>query len=1455
MNKPMIQWRALAIGFIWVLPAATYAAPGTLATQPLWLKDAVKHNVMFGVDDSGSMDFELLTTASDGVVWLDTNGSYVDSSNKLNNSGGKTVYLFPNGANTAAYNGKKWLDANGSSSSHFAVPPIKNYAFSRSPAYNKGYYDPSVTYEPWPSYGGHTFSNASVAATQFEAYSGFTGGGTLNLFQDLDTSSKGAEWGFTIRNANMVCDESGHKGADCGGTAPFEKHYTYYPATYYLVQDSGTYTYVPPPSGSPDSTNSVLLEAESGDASSPFDDNIDLEIISSLSTIDSHLTVAKESASNERFIGSLENFAINSTASPNFTQGSYSIEFEMPGSSASSTSIWFRVYAYDSAHDSFWVNLKGYGSTEITANTATWFSDSSSNQWNRFNTGSSPGNWHWVKWGDLELDPGSHLLSLMLRESGTYVDQIMVTTTSYTPSGIEDALPTIATTVARDCATDPDPSHYNDFVQNPGSYVGVDAIGLDGACLKKFTITGTDTDAYTNGSSVTRTVLQEKQNFANWFTYYRRRHQALRGALAESLYGVTGLNIGIYWIHSLASAITMRNIDVSADLNAFLTANYGTVPLAGGTPLRTALKYAGDQYMRTSSPVITKECQKNFSLLFTDGFNTETTVSGINNEDASAGAPYQDTYSATLGDVAYKYYTSNLRPALTTGKVDVPNACSVTPLDKSLDCNKNLHMNTYTVGLGAKGTIFGQTHDEVSDAYTTTPAWPDVSTAGNALQIDDLYHAAVNGKGEAFSADSPDQLKTSLADAIAQIISTIGTGSGVTFNTASLKADSNIFTTVFNSQGWIGDLQARSLDSVTGEVADDIEWSAAEELDDRNLVSDPRTILTFNGSDGVAFSWSNLTSAMQDDLKVAPNGVAETTTDFPLAQKRLSYLRGEITGKDEGFRVRESLLGDLINSKPLFVGTPSSAWPSTNPFGIDGNRHTSEFKNSTLTNGGARDRTSVVYVGGNDGMLHGFNANASSADAGKELLAYVPSFLASTTTTSGLHYLTDPDYKHRYYVDLDPVMQDVYIKTSSSATTRDWATILVGGAGAGGRGIFALDVTNPADFSATSSAPASTVLWEFDSGDDDDMGYITEPPLIAMMENDKWAVIFGNGYESTNGVAKLMILFIEEGLDGSWATTGDYLEISTGVGTSSDKNGLSAVAGIDTGKNSKVDRIYAGDLKGNMWAFNVSSASTGDWEVAYKQGSTPKPLFIAKDSSNAVQPITKAPNAVNHVAEKTGGAPNQLVMFGTGQYVVDGDVASTQKQTIYTVWDHGTRDLTRTNLVERDLSLDTNKVSISSTGSAITWNNKDGWYADLDALSSTSTGGERITQRPVFRLDKGLGVMAFFSTNAPSTDACAQGGKSALYCLPVDNGLNAGRSVCDLNQDGSFTDADKKGGTVLNLLVSEVSLLGDKVYFNETINESGELNSSTKTVDSDIQSDSNNSRTGRLGWHELVDED
>ena len=332
--------------------------------------------------------------------------------------------------------------------------------------------------------------------------------------------------------------------------------------------------------------------------------------------------------------------------------------------------------------------------------------------------------------------------------------------------------------------------------------------------------------------------------------------------------------------------------------------------------------------------------------------------------------------------------------------------------------------------------------------------------------------------------------------------------------------------------------------------------------------------------------------------------------DEAMAKARLQYLRGDRSNegkKGYKFRERESLLGDIVHSSAVHVGEPDKRrWPDGGKFPAGTDSYSAFAKKIK-----AKKRKGVVYVGANDGMLHGFDAKS-----GKELLAYLPSNLFSTVASAGYHYLTQADYQHRYYVDATPTVNDVYINKS-------WRSVLVGHQGAGGRGLYALDVTNPGAFSEANAK--KVVLWEFNNSHDQHLGYTFAKPTIALLPNGRWAAIVGNGYEDladdktggpdpAPGQAQLFIIYLDgPGSDGKWdyGRDKDYFRIPTGAGSAAERNGLSTPGVADIDIDGVVDRVYAGDVRGNLWTFDLSSDKAADWKVAHSDGKTPKPLFAS----------------------------------------------------------------------------------------------------------------------------------------------------------------------------------------------------------------------------------------------------
>ena len=874
----------------------------------------------------------------------------------------------------------------------------------------------------------------------------------------------------------------------------------------------------------------------------------------------------------------------------------------------------------------------------------------------------------------------------------------------------------------------------------------------------------------------------ERTNFANWFSYYRTRELAAKSGIGsvfanvdlsdEFRLGWGVINQGRNTVDDAANIRAVQNgvrpfESVKADFLNWLYGGYAT----GSTPLQRALEGAGQYYENSkrawlddpSSPEsndnVARECRISATMLMTDGYyNTgngfdpdlnshadDVDGSVITNGTGDSGQyeaeqPFSDgvTNRVTLADIAAYYWKRDLRP-------DINNY--VPTIDPKVDSNDAgtrqavgdpafwQHMMTYGIGFGVEGTISRNDAVEAVLNGTYVDWWGGSS---NQDKINDLLHASMNGRGDFFSAGDPTTFRTELENLLDQFLGNSGSATGLDFNVASIEASDAAlsFSSYFEPNGWSGDLEARTLvaddsGSPVQSDPDDMGWSAREELE--GIDFDTRTVLTYNGNSGVPFRWGNLTAAQEDDLEVG---------DASLAPLRVQYLRGkrkatielEYPGRGKFFRNRSALLGAIVNSTPRFVGVPDSAWPNSDVFG-DGNY--TVFRNSKL------DRSPVVYVGANDGMLHGFSAKSEAEGGGQEVLAYVPSFVSSPAEEEGLHYLTQPGYDHRYYVDLNLEVVDVHSKGRKAGgngvdNTRAWRTVLIGGSRAGAKGIFALDITDPDEFSEDNAS--KNVLWEFTHPD---LGYLVAPPEIAQMEwpdgNIRWTVFVPSGYNS--GTTGFFMLDLEAGLDGEWST-GDYIYHEfDNAGT-----GLSPLTVVDNvGKDYLVDRVYAGDLEGNMW---VAYNDEGTMRTAYTSGGADVPYFKAS------QPITSAPGVKLGVA--SGDDPNIMIVFGTGKYLEDADVSDASAQYFYSVHeisDAGAVPLTITSLVEAPVTSQSGSINGATrdirveSNNRVDYQNKRGWYTQLP------TSGERIVNYPIVR-----GEYVYVNTLIPGANPCLGGG-------------------------------------------------------------------------------------------------
>ena len=941
-----------------------------------------------------------------------------------------------------------------------------------------------------------------------------------------------------------------------------------------------------------------------------------------------------------------------------------------------------------------------------------------------------------------------------------------------------------------------------------------------------------------------------QQNYANYYSYYRKREFVAKRAISELIWNSDD-RMGLATMHNHNSVGT-RVEDMSNNTKKQALLNeLGQVNSDNGTPLRLLLRNVGRYYDQAGSnsdhsalgftdpsPILSASqggtCQQNFTVLFSDGFWNGGDP-GVGNDDIDGAGPWDggsmaDAISNTAADVAMQYYETDLATSLANNVPTIPN----------VDENDEQHMVTFTVAFGVNGTLTAGPTDR-----TTPFPWPDPTDTEDGERIDDLRHAAWNSRGEFLSARDPATLISSLEGALNAIADREGSAAAVSFNANSLQAGTQIFLSKFNTEGWTGDVLAFDLDVNTGALAATPAWEAQSILDARDITTSPRDIYTYNGSDGVFFDWASISNAHKDDLRTNPDS---STSSDAVAQARLAFLAGDRSNESPNglsLRARNSRMGDYVHSAPQYAGIPQDGLPDADPFGATGNRF-SDFVKSTAI----QSRKPMVYTGSNDGTLHGLDAVN-----GDEEMAYIANFLFSTNPASGMHYLTDPNYSHTYYNDLSMNIKSTYNKISPSGTS-DWRSTLVGGVRGGGRGLFALDVTDPNDFTTTATDIQDIVMWEFDSTDDPDLGFTFSEPNIVMLNNNKWGVIFGNGYNNTgsSGEAAVFILLLEgnldpaaSGLHGPWTLGTNYFKLSTGVGSFTDPNGMSTMTVVDLDNNFTADRIYGGDLEGNLWVFDISDANPSNWDSAYKTGSVAEPLF----NTVSDKPITVRPavTRVNGIPTTASNYPNVMVYFGTGQYLTTSDLADTTIHEFYGVWDtaHGNGNLTVSDLVLQPMAYDAtltdtrfvteNPVTYSATPSAGDF----GWYTTfLDT-------GERVIIEPVARAG-----LVFFATLIPDAAACTPGGGDGfIMAFNALNGFQPPKGALDINNDGVVDYGDKNssgeyavGKKFLGVgSPAGLSFLGNRLYITDT-------GSITPQIEDVV--DPNPGANGRLSWQEIV---
>lgn len=930
------------------------------------------------------------------------------------------------------------------------------------------------------------------------------------------------------------------------------------------------------------------------------------------------------------------------------------------------------------------------------------------------------------------------------------------------------------------------------------------------------------------------TLANEQQNYANWKKFHSNRMELAKTGIGYAFQNA-GSNMRIGWAQisdldnnptDLGPAGAGVSQLTQTQKTTFYNWLYARRP-SSGTPLRDALIAAGKYFSRSdnlgpwadtpdaSSKSLTnpsgyaadsshKTCRRSYTMMLTDGYYNGADT-GLDDVDitavaaipgfTSSGAPippasqfsYNGTtkpYAATstvgtMADIAMKYWITDLRSDLTNNVV--PNAANPSYWQ---------NMGFYGIGLGIDGTL-PQTPATLASLTSGALSWPNPPAGGNTpATIDDMWHATINARGRMMSARNADALSDAVENMLAEIAKVTDSQAGVAASTASLITGTRKYSPLYTTGSWVGNIVATELDPAN--AADIcIKWQITGPL----LQSDPNTnvvvppactgftsdlipphtsryVYSWNGSGYGNFNSSN--------SHVQGNIVGGSTASL------IDFLRGDSSNEDTAlasslYRQRATKFGDVVNSTPTLVKGAVDMGYSNLPANTLGQASYQTFvQNKALREG-------VLFAGANDGMLHGFRDTT-----GAEVFAFVPK-----AVMPNLHLLASRSYKHQFYVDGPTTEVDACLgaAVAGNCTASEWKNLILGTLGAGGKSVFAIDVTTVNSSLPNLGMGASNIKWEITSSDAlyANLGHIFSPIQTGVTTGGKWVAIFGNGYYGADGSAHLYVADLNTGAR--------LQDIDTNVGGG---NGLSAVT-LVRNSNQQIIGAYAGDLAGNLWKFDLSDANEANWKLATNNTPANNGKLFAPISAG--KPITAAPAFVPH---PLGG---RVVVFGTGKFfdVEDLTISGTQDG-FKGIWDSvefGTNSpstdtqTNNANLVQQTTTgpiTGTYTSTSYSTGSPVTstvtysaykqssltidWTTKRGWYMDIP----TAFSGERLVF-PMVRLFSATSRLVLANTIAPTTvNPCTSGqvggGHSYIFDLlsgaRPDNSLTPGCPDCTI---------------------------------------------------------------------------
>ncbi|MDE2046911.1 MAG: pilus assembly protein PilY [Betaproteobacteria bacterium] len=823
--------------------------------------------------------------------------------------------------------------------------------------------------------------------------------------------------------------------------------------------------------------------------------------------------------------------------------------------------------------------------------------------------------------------------------------------------------------------------------------------------------------------------------------------------------------------------------------------------------------------------------ETNAGMGYTDSQGRAQTT--LNNPNTNGGLSGLDTRNTGAGGASYYIsglaYWANTQPI----RADYPK----------------MRVKTFTLDVNeyGNGTISGTQRNSQLYLAGKYGGFNDVNGDGNPFVTVDSMGLTVTDNSEwangvdsdglpkpanYFIAGIPQQMINAIRNIFANVANDSGTISSASISTNKLDSGGGfVYVPRFSSGSWSGTVQSFSVsvDLATSVVtfASSPSWDAGVQLTGTTAASavNPasRNIFTMlpNGT-GAQFKWADLDASQQTLLNTEfYSGSADG-----LGSDRVDYLRGvrsKEAGKGGPFRNRTSVMGDIINSGPLFVSKSGSKR-------AQGPGYSTFLKNLS--------RPNAVYVGTNAGMVHAFNA-----DTGAELFAYVPAMLINRLSS-----LTSPNYVHAPFVDAQLVSGDAQIGGN-------WKTILAGGLGGGAQGVFALDITNPQLYGTGAGVVPTPALFEFTDKDDPDMGYVTQTPEIVKIKTGTnqygWYLAVASGYDNyqadgnanTNGQSALFLLSLDKASGVAWTKNVNYFKVVV-PNTDTTLKLANALMGLGTvtGSQGEVTTAYAGDTLGNVWKFDLTGGPTA-WNAASALAFGGKPLFTATDSFGVAQPITIKPKTI------VGPNGSTIVTFGTGKFMENSDLlpSSYQTQSMYGVWDNGKNSkMTRTDLVARTVTATGGGLS-NISGTAFVYTDTKpvarGWYFDFPKSGTvagvTGTGERQVTETVL------SGGQLYFNTLKPDVDVCGNTGGGNTCAINPLSGLSQA-ATCDPSTVGLLASP-------LVVQLGDVQVSASRSQGNGTFTtRTGILSTGTQAGKVSVKQQSTTQSGWRASWREVV---